>query len=184
MTSAMAVVAVFIVIPIAITCLMFVSRKELWRAITLFSVIAIITEAINFILWILQIAHQLPYASSGDITLVDGIRTFVSGLADYLGATAWVLCLLVCAQQRRIIWASILTFIGIVSVVSVYLIDHPYSFFPRSGYALGHEILLIILVHITTILTLLFGLLIKPKRRSLYPEPAFYASQPPPTVAG
>jgi hypothetical protein len=183
MTAAMAYIAALIVIPIAITCLMFVSRKELWRAIIVFSVIAIITEAINFILWILQIAHQLPYTSSGDITLVDGIRTFASGLTDYLGATAWVLCLLVCVQQRRIIWASILTFMGIVSVASVYIIDHPYSFFPQSGYALGHEILLVTLVHITTILTLLFGLLIRPKQTALSQQSAFYAP-PPPTDAG
>jgi hypothetical protein len=72
---------------------------------------------------------------------------------------------------------------GIVSLGSVYIVDHPYSFFPQSGYTLGHEILLVILIHITTILTLLFGLLIKPKQTSLSQQSAFYAP-PPPTAAG
>ncbi|HEU4785564.1 MAG TPA: hypothetical protein VFS83_19645 [Ktedonobacterales bacterium] len=184
MTAAMAYIAVFIVIPIAITSLMFVGRKEFWRAITLFSVISIIAEVINFTLWILQIARTLPYATSGNVMLVDGIRAFASGLAEYLGATAWVLCILVAAQQRRIIWAFILTVMGVVSLAGIYVIDHPYSFFSPTGYAIGYEILIIILVHLTTILTLIFGLLIKPKQRSLYPEPAFYAPQPPPAEAG
>lgn len=182
MTYTAVYVATLITVPIAIAGLIVFGRKELWRAIVLFSVFAIVAGSINLVLWILQVAHRLPHmspVSSGIITPVDATRVFTSGLSSYTSATAWVLSLLVSAQQRRIIWAPVLTLIGIGALVSLYVADHPYSFFPRSSAVFGYQILLVLVTCLTPILMLIFALVTRTRRVVLSAQVAAYASPPP-----
>ena len=179
MTVAMAYVALYTAIPVVITLLLFVGRKELWRAIVLLSIISLIAEIINVTLWVLQTVRAVPIAPIDTVAPVEGIRFFASGFAKYLGATAWVICILVAAQQRRIVWACALTIVGAISIVSLYAVDHPLSFFPQSAYGRGDEVLIIFLAHVITILTLTFGLLSRPKRTMVPPQAAFYAPPAP-----
>ncbi len=183
MAVAMAYVTFFAIIPIVITSLLFDSRKAMWRAIVLLSIISLAAEIVNVGLGILQISPGIPTTPSAIITSGDGVRLFVSGLAEYLGATAWVLCILVVAQQRRMTWASFLTVVAAISLVSLYVVDHPYSFFSPSGYGRGHEYLLLFLAHVITIITLLFGLLSRPKRLAVPPQPSFSAPPEPPNIS-
>lgn len=185
MSAAVAFGAFYVVIPIIITALLFGSRKELWRTIVILSIISLAAEGINIVLWILRISPGFPISLSNTITFGDTARLLASGLAEYLGATAWVICILVTAQQRRIVWAFILTVVAITSIVSLYVVDHPYAFFSLTGYSGWLEVLLLVFTHFITVLTLIFGLLIKPRQAATPSPPAFNASPPtPPTTTG
>ena len=182
MTAAVAYVAFYAVIPVIITALMFGNRKEIWRTIVILSIIALAAEVINLTLWILRISPGFPTSLSNTMTFGDSVRLLASGLAQYLGATAWVLCILVTAQQRRMIWAFILTVVALISIVSLYLIDHPYSFFSLTVYTRWLEVLFLFLTHFITILTLIFGLLIKPRQAATPSQSVLSVSPPPQTT--
>lgn len=146
--------------PVCIAVVLLLTWRDGRRILVALSALALGLECVNLVIYFLQVARILPFATSTHLPLADVMRALVSGIAVYAAIAAWALGLALAAQARQFVWLSVILAAAIISMASRTLSENPLAF-SRQGFSITVDFLLVLAGILVAVITLIYGLRVR-----------------------